>query len=107
MYNNLSKEEKKEVRTNYAKTKKGESLSATLNRLVIEGLFLIVCFVVIVAAIFIYDLAWWYWCFAIMTIICAPIFLIAQYRIRISEYNKFIAANNKYKTKAKQKNKIK
>ncbi len=103
MYNNLSKEEKKEVRNNYKKTKKGESLSATLNRLVIEGLFLLVCFVVIVGAILIYDLAWWYWCFAVMTIIAGPVFLIAQYRIRMNEYNKYIQANNKYRVKAKSK----
>lgn len=101
MYSNLSKEDKKKVRESYKKTKKGEKLSQTLNRLVIEGLFLLVCFCVIVGAIFIYDLAWWYWCFAIMTILAGFVFLIAQNRIRMSEYNKYVQANNKYRVKSK------
>lgn len=101
MYKNLSKEDKKEVRENYKKTKKGEKLSHTLNRLVIESFFLLLCFCVVIGAIFIYKLAWWYWCFAIMILIASLVFFIAQYRIRIGEYNKFVKANNKYRVKSK------
>jgi len=95
VYKELNKEEKKLIRNKYEKTKKGQNLIVILNRLVIEGIFLIICFFIIVGAILIFDLAWWYWCFAIMTIICGPLFLITQYIIRISEYNKYIKANDR------------
>lgn len=103
MYKSLSKEEKKNVREEYIRTKRGKDLSERLNRLVLEGSFLILCFVVITTCIFIFDLAWWYWCVAVMCIICAPVLLIGQHNIRIGEYNKFILVNNKLKTAAKRK----
>lgn len=38
MYKKLSKEEKKKIREQFAKTKKGSELLPILNRLVIEGI---------------------------------------------------------------------
>ncbi len=95
MYNELTKEAKKELKNKYENTKKGKTLTDTLNRLFFEGLFLVVCFIVIVAAIFIADLSGWYWVIAILTIIFGVIFLVGQHIIRIKEYNRFFSQMTK------------
>ncbi len=105
MYKELSKESKKQVRTKYEKTKKGKGLSATLNRLFIEGAFLIICFFVIVVAIFVADLSWGYWTVAGLTIIFGVIFLVGQHTIRIKEYNKFFSQLSKTEKNQLTKNK--
>ena len=89
MYCDLSKEAKKQLRLKYEKTKRGKDLSNTLNRLLIEGIILIVCFVVMSFAIVTTDLSGWYWLIAILTIVFAVIFLVGQYIIRKKEYNHF------------------
>ncbi|MGN1372314.1 MAG: hypothetical protein ACI4XM_08595 [Candidatus Coprovivens sp.] len=89
MYCDLSKEAKKQLRLKYEKTKRGKDLSNTLNRLLIEGIILIVCFVVMSFAIVTTDLSGWYWLIAILTIVFAVIFLVGQYIIRKKEYNNF------------------
>ena len=91
MYKHLTKEEQKEVRKNYVKTKRGSNLSYTLNKLVIEGLFLLVCTVIIIAAgLFTKEMTWWMWTLSGITTFCGLLFLIGQYILRIMEYNKFI-----------------
>lgn len=97
MYSKLSYEEKKKVRTNYSSTKKGRELSANLDRLLVEGVISIISCVVIVTCIFVYHLAWWYWCFAALTLLCGVIFLIGERFIRLREYNKFLVHDNKTK----------
>ncbi len=99
MYNKLSKEEKKIIKNKYAATKKGKDLTDNLNRLFIEGLLSIGSSIVIVVFIFIYKLAWWYWFFAGLTLLCGVIFLIGQYSIRMKEYNKFLVHDNKKRKK--------
>ena len=91
MYKDLTKEEKRELRANYEKTKKGSSLTFTLNKLIVEGLFLLICTVVVIGAgLFTNEMAWWMWTLAGLTTFCGLLFLIAQYIIRIKEYNKFL-----------------
>ncbi len=102
MYKELSKEEQKVIREKYKVTKKGEELIPRLNRLMIEGIFLIVCCFVIVGAILIFKLPWWYWCVAILTVICGPVFLVGQHMIRVGEYDKFITSLPKTSSKSKK-----
>ena len=95
MYNELSKEAKKQLRIKYEGTKKGKNLTSTLNRLLIEGLFLIVCFIIIVIAIMIADLSGWYWVVAILSLVFGVIFFVGQYILRMKEYSKFFNQLNK------------
>ena len=95
MYNELSKEAKKQLINKYVGTKKGKALSDTLNRLLLEGLVLIVCFVIVLVAIFVADLASWYWIVAILSLIFGLVFLIGQHLLRMKEYNKFFNQLNK------------
>ena len=100
MYQDLTDEEKKSLRFEYIKTQKGYEMIARLNRLVLEGLFCLVTFVVTICAIFILDLASWYWAFVGLTLICGILFLSGQYIIRMKEYNKFYLG--KYKNVKKK-----
>ena len=52
--------------------------------------FLIICFVVIVGAIYIVDLSKWYWIIAVITLVFGLVFLIGQFIIRRQEYDKFL-----------------
>ena len=100
MYQDLTDEEKKSLRFEYVKTQKGYEMIARLNRLVLEGLFCLVTFVVTICAIFILDLASWYWAFVGLTLFCGILFLVGQYKIRMREYNKFYLG--KYKNVKKK-----
>ncbi len=100
MYKDLSKEEKKSLRFEYVKTKKGYEMMARLNRLVFEGLFCLATFLITIGAIFILDLSSWYWFFVGLTLICGILFLSGQYIIRMKEYNKFYLG--KYKNVKKK-----
>ena len=105
-YNKLSKEEKKQLRDSYSKTKKGSSLTYTLNKLVVEGLFLLVCTVIILGAgLFTNEMALWMWTLAGLTTFCGILFIVAQYIIRMKEYNKYLLydykPNKKKLTKSK------
>ena len=89
MYSKLSKEEKKDLRKKYNKTKKGSVLSVRLNRLAGEGLFCIVTFLITVISTLVYHLEWWYWAFAAGMLLAGFFFLIGQHKIRMKEYNNF------------------
>ena len=89
MYKELANDSKKELRKKYENSKRGNELTKTLNRLFIEGVFLIICFFVIVGAIYIADLSKWYWVIAVITILFGIIFIVGQSIIRRQEYNKF------------------
>ena len=95
MYKELSKEAKKNLIKKYEMTKKGKSMSANLNRLVFEGIFCLFAFIVILIAMFVADLAWWYWFFTGLTLICGILFLVGQHLIRMKEYNNFLKHMNK------------
>ena len=100
-YKDLDKKEKKELVLKYFNTPKGRKLLPILNRLVIEGIFLLICAVVILICIFIYKLAWWYYTALIACIIAGIVFLIVQYNIRMKEYNKALNDKNIVKNKRK------
>ncbi len=95
MYKDLTSEEKRKIREGYISTRKGKELTNNLNRLLIEGIICLVSCVVIVVLTLIYDLAWWYWFFAGLTLFCGILFLLGQYFIRMKEYNKFLIHDNK------------
>jgi hypothetical protein len=106
MYKYLTKEEKAELRNSYLKTKRGSNLSYTLNRLVLEGGFLLICTMVIIGAgLFTNEMEWWMWTLAGLTTFCGIVFLTGQYIIRMKEYNKFLKSD--YKPGKKKLTKIK
>ena len=100
-YKELDKNEKKELVLKYFNTPKGRKLLPILNRLVIEGIFLLLSAIVILVCSFIYDLAWWYYTAMVACVIAGVVFLIVQYNIRMKEYNKTL--NDKNITKNKRK----
>ncbi len=89
MYKYLSKAAKKELIRQYTNTERGKNLSVTLNRLVGEGLFCLVAFVVILISVLRGELAAWYWIFIVLTFIAGVVFLVGQQLIRRKEYNKY------------------
>ncbi len=89
MYKKLSKEGKKTLIEWYSNTKKGLSLNKTLNRLLFEGIFLIIATIVIVIAVPIADLPLWYLGVGGISLVFGLLFLIGQHMIRIKEYNKY------------------
>ena len=89
MYKELSKEEKKDLVNQYKNTKKGKDLYFNFTRLVIEGLLCLVCSVVLVVLVLMFDFSWWFWFYAGLTTFCGVLFLIAQYVLRLKEYNRF------------------
>ena len=100
MYQKLTIEEKNNFKKEYKKTKKGSSLTKTLNRLVVEGMFLLVSCLIIICATLIYKLDWWYWFAAGLMLFCGTVFLIVQHKIRLKEYNNFLkVGKNKIKSK--------
>ena len=105
MYKELSKEEKKALVEKFIKNKRGKNLYDTLNRLFFEGSFCLLSFVVILIAIFVTDLEWWYWFFVGLTLFCGVLFLVGQHIIRMKEYNRFYNQLNKNEKKLLTKNK--
>ncbi len=88
IYKELSKKEKKDLQLKYYNTPRGRKLLPILNRLVIEGIFLLICVPIILACIFIFDLAWWYWMVLVTCVVAGVVFLIVQNNIRLKEFNK-------------------
>ena len=106
MYKDLSKEEKKRVAIKYVATKRGKDLSKTLDRLVLEGLFLVFCFAAIVGALLFTNVSgWFYWVVAIITIIFAVIFLVGQFIIRRKEHRTYFEQLSKTEKNRLTKNK--
>ncbi len=90
MYQNLSKEEKKDVRQAFKKTNKGSDINPILNRLLIEGIICFVMAIIMIGAIVFYDYSLWLIGLIALCVICGLIFILAQRSIRFREYNKFI-----------------
>ena len=100
-YKDLTKDEKKELQLKYYNTPKGRKLLPILNRLCIEGIFLLICAPIILVCIFIYHLAWWYYTAMAACVIAGIIFLLVQNHIRMKEYNKALNDKNLGKNKKK------
>ncbi len=90
MFKTLDNKSKIEVMKKYAKTNKGKGLASTLDRLLIESIFLFVSTIVIIVAVFVADLPNWCLGVAGITFIFALIFFIGQLNIRTKEYNRFL-----------------
>ena len=89
-YNKLTKEEKKDIREKYAKTKKGNYLLPILNRLFIWGILSFLCAIILVVLTIINNYPWYSWCAAIGLVIAGAVFVVNEHNIRIKEYNKVI-----------------
>ncbi len=100
-YKDLDKKEKKELVLKYFNTPKGRKLLPILNRLVIEGIVLLISAVVILVYGFTTHLAWWYYTAMVTCVIAGVIFLIVQYNIRMKEYNKTLNDKDIKKNKRK------
>jgi ABC-type transport system involved in Fe-S cluster assembly fused permease/ATPase subunit len=87
-YKELSKKEKINLQMKYYNTPRGRKLLPILNRLVIEGVFLLICVPVILVCIFLFKLAWWYYLVLVTCIVAGITFLVVQNNIRMKEYNK-------------------
>ena len=86
-YSRLSKDKKKKVRDTFKDTKKGRELKPILDRLFLECLVLVVCFVVMtVAGIINSTTTWYYWVIDVLSFIFAIVFFVAQLKIRIEQY---------------------
>ncbi|HAB67050.1 MAG TPA: hypothetical protein DCE23_06755 [Firmicutes bacterium] len=103
MYSNLSKDEKKDLRERFKKTNKGSNVLEPLNRLLVEGIFLIICAIIIVGATYIFHYKWWLYFTAAIIFIFGLFFLIAQHIIRIKNYNNYLNYINKNKSNRKNK----
>jgi len=97
IYKNLSKEEKKKVRLEYLKTKKGDDLMKRYNRLTFTGILCIILALLLIYLLIFQDYEWYYILLTIGLLICAPIFLIGQYNLRMQQYCRFITLNKKGK----------
>ena len=79
MYHILTKEEKRSLKEKYRNSKRGAVMLPRLNRLIVEGIFLII--------------------FPIALILVGLVFLIGQYIIRTNEYNNVLKLQNELKKK--------
>ncbi len=99
-YKKLSRKEKFEVAKKYMKTKKGFTLGATLNRLIIWGLLAFACSGSFIFIIFTTDpskiLKICLWILAGFMFVVGLIYLIWQHKIRMKEYNNYLEASDTY-----------
>ncbi len=102
MYNKLSKEEKKDIRERFKKTSKGARVLEPLNRLFLEGIFLVVCAIVICGATIIFKYSWWLYFTAIVILLFGIFFLVGQYIIRMKNYNNYLKYLQKNKSNSKK-----
>jgi len=96
LYKELSKEEQKKIRKEYEKTKKGYDLTKRLNRLIVTGSL---CAILAITATILLIIGYLEWYFILITIglyICAPLFLIGQYKLRMQLYCRFIKLKEKH-----------
>ena len=100
MYQILTKDEKKSCRDKYRVSKRGAKMLPRLNRLIYEGLFLIIFpIILIIASLIINEKSWWMWTLAGACFLAGITFLIGQYLVRITEYNNFLKYQNELKKK--------
>jgi len=100
MYHILTKEEKKSLKEKYRISKRGASMLPRLNRLVFEGLFLIIFPIALLIVGFVTkEMYWWMWTLTIVCFLAGFVFLIGQFVIRNNEYNNFMKYQNELKKK--------
>jgi len=100
MYHILTKGQKKDLKDKYRISKRGQSMLPRLNRLVLEGLFLIIFPIVVIVVGFVTDeMYWWMWTLALGCLFVGLVFLIGQHIIRTNEYNNFLNFQNDLKKK--------
>ncbi|MBQ8659858.1 MAG: hypothetical protein IJ475_03375 [Bacilli bacterium] len=94
-YYSLNRKEKKSLRRNYLKTKKGVELNKILSRLIVEGLLCLFLGIYFLVSTIINNGEWWYYFLAGALFIAAIAFLVGQWRIKVKEYNKFLVKGEK------------
>ena len=94
IYKKLTKEEKKKIKLEYLKTKKGDDLIRRYNRITFTGILCIAISILLVYLL-ITDYDWFYIPLLVFSIICAPVFLIGQYNLRMQQYCQFINLKKK------------
>jgi len=100
MYHILTKEEKRSLKEKYRNSKRGAVMLPRLNRLIVEGIFLIIFpIALILVGLFTNELYWWMWTLAIVCLLVGLVFLIGQYIIRTNEYNNVLKLQNELKKK--------
>ncbi len=100
MYHILTKDEKKKLKEKYRISKRGAEMLPRLNRLIIEGLFLIVFPIALLIVGFVTkEMYWWMWTLAVVCFVSAIVFLVGQFIIRNNEYNNFLKYQNELKKK--------
>ncbi len=90
MYQKLTKEEKKNVVAAYKITNRGSQMYPVLNRLVIEGIICLILAIIMILAIIFFEYSVWLFALIGILIIAGLVFLIAQRKIRMKEYNRFM-----------------
>ena len=100
MYHILTKEEKRSLKEKYRNSKRGAVMLPRLNRLIVEGIFLVIFpIALILVGLFTKELYWWIWTLAIVCLFVGLVFLIGQYIIRTNEYNNVLKMQNELKKK--------
>jgi len=100
MYHILTKEEKRSLKEKYRNSKRGAVMLPRLNRLIVEGIFLVIFpIALILVGLFTNELYWWMWTLAIVCLLVGLVFLIGQYIIRTNEYNNVLKLQNELKKK--------
>ena len=96
-YNSLAKDEKRKLKDNYYKTKKGNELGKIFLRLIIEGILCLgIAIGIMVYSIF-NEVAWYYYTLVVVLVISGITFLVGQAIIKNKEYNKFLKSDKKRK----------
>ena len=91
----LKKEDKKRTIEEFKKTKRASSVLPILNRLILEGIACIGIAIYLFVNTLINEEEWWYYTFVIMLLIAGFVFLIAQYHLRVKNYNIFLNTKRK------------
>ena len=94
-YKYLKEEDKKKVREEFKKTKRGASVLPILNRLILEGIVCVLLAIYLLVYTFIKKGEWWNYTLAAMLLIAGVVFLIAQLNLRIKNYNIYLNTKRK------------
>ena len=94
-YYSLNKSERKSLKENYLKTKKGSEMNKMFVRLIAEGILCLALGIYFLVSTIITKGEWWNYFLAGALFISGFTFLIGQWRVKIKEYNRFLVKGNK------------
>jgi len=90
IYKNLSKEEKKLVRENYRKTKKGDYILKKINKLLVYSIIYLVLGIILSILLVLKQINWYFIFMDIVLYICFIVFIIGYYNLKMQQYCKYI-----------------